>query len=158
MKISIFSRKEVEKLIQSGFPKKTAVISFYDPETSYHRNSDYKPVDYGGRAERILQIPLHDIDLSVLPEFGLTYDTYFPEADRLAEFIYSAKEDGFDILCQCEYGESRSSGCAAAILEHFYKKGITIFADYRYYPNQVVYHKVFDALEKYKEKMMAVKK
>lgn len=152
MKVTIFSRKEIEKLIQSGFPKKTAVISFYDPETFYHRNSDYKPVDYGGRAERILQIPLHDIDLSVLPEFGLTYDTYFPEADRLAEFIYSAKKDGFDILCQCEYGESRSSGCAAAILEHFYKKGITIFADYRYYPNQVVYHKVFDALEKYKEK------
>lgn len=158
VKITISSRKEVEKLIQSGFPKKTAVISFYDPETSYHRNSDYKPVDYCGRAERILQIPLHDIDLSVLPEFGLTYDTYFPEADQLSEFIYSAKEDGFDILCQCEYGESRSSGCAAAILEHFYKKGITIFADYRYYPNQVVYHKIFDALEKYKEKMKDEKK
>lgn len=157
MKVTIFSRKEIEKLIQSGFPKKTAVISFYDPETSCHRNSDYQPVDYCGRAERILQIPIHDIDLSVLPEFGLTYDTYFPEADQLAEFIYSAKEDGFDILCQCEYGESRSSGCAAAILEHFYKTGITIFADYRYYPNQVVYHKVFDALEKYKEKMMDVK-
>jgi hypothetical protein len=26
--------------------------------------------------------------------------------------------------------------------------GISIFADYRYYPNQVVYHKIMDALEK----------
>ena len=34
-----------------------------------------------------------------------------------------------------------------AILEHFYRRGIDIFTDYKYYPNQVVYHKVFDALE-----------
>jgi len=70
----------------------------------------------------------------------------------LAEFIYTAKADGLDIICQCEYGESRSSACAAAILEHFQKTGISIFADYRYYPNQVVYHKVFDALEKLNKK------
>ena len=29
MKISIYSRKEIEKLIESNFPKNTAVISFY---------------------------------------------------------------------------------------------------------------------------------
>ena len=52
-----------------------------------------------------------------------------------------------DIICQCEYGQSRSAGCAAAIREHFYSDGIKIFADYRYYPNQLVYNKVFDALE-----------
>ena len=69
----------------------------------------------------------------------------------MAEFIYSAKADGYDIICQCEYGESRSSGCAAAILENFYKNGISVFADYRYYPNQVVYHKVLEALEKFYE-------
>ena len=151
MNVTVCSRKAVEELFQKGFPEHTAAISFYDPETSYHRGTDYQPVDYSGKAERLFQVPIHDIDLSVLPEFGLTYDKYFPEADRLAEFIYSAKLDGLNILCQCEYGESRSSGCAAAILEHFYKTGITIFADYRYYPNQVVYHKVLGALEKYKK-------
>lgn len=31
MKVSIYSREEIEKLIGKGFPKKTAVISFYDP-------------------------------------------------------------------------------------------------------------------------------
>ena len=33
-------------------------------------------------------------------------------------------------------------------MQHFEGRGIDIFADYRYYPNQLVYHKVFDALEK----------
>lgn len=91
----------------------------------------------------------HDIDLAVLPKYHLTYETYFPEADDLAEFIFTAKREGKDIICQCEYGERRSSGCVAAIHEYFYKDGIKIFADYRYYPNQMVYHKVYDALERY---------
>ena len=96
-----------------------------------------------------MQIALHDLDPEALADFGLSEETYFPEADALAEFIYKAKEDGLDIICQCEYGQSRSAGCAAAILQHFSKNGIDVFTDYRYYPNQLVYHKVFDALTKY---------
>lgn len=144
MKISIYSREAVTKLLQSDFPENVAVISFYDPPSA-HSNP---PLDYYAKTDRVFAIAIHDIDLSVLPEFHLTYETYFPEADKLAEFIYEAKSDGLDIICQCEYGESRSSGCAAAILEHFYHSGISVFADYRYYPNQLIYNKVFDALEK----------
>ena len=88
-----------------------------------------------------------DLDLDYLPEKGYTYDSFFPEAPELAEYINKAFRDGKNIICQCEYGQSRSAGCAAAILEHFYRRGIDIFTDYKYYPNQVVYHKVFDALE-----------
>lgn len=151
MKVNIYSRKTAEELLQMDFPKNAAVISFYDPPSSF-RGDTYAPVDYSGKASRVFRVAIHDIDLSVLPKYNLTYDTYFPEADDLAEYIYTAKADGLDIICQCEYGESRSSACAAAILEHFYKTGISIFTDYRYYPNQVVYHKVFDALEKFKKK------
>lgn len=144
MQISIYSREAVMKLLQADFPKNVAVISFYDPPSG----DSNPPVDYSAKTKRVFAVPVHDIDLSVLSEFHLTYDTYFPEADKLAEFIYEAKSEGLDIICQCEYGESRSSGCAAAIAEHFYRNGISIFADYRYYPNQVIYHKVLDALER----------
>ncbi len=78
--------------------------------------------------------------------YCLSYETYLPEAESLADYILKAKRDGLNILCQCEYGQSRSAGCAAAILEYFEGTGITVFADYRYYPNQLVYHKIFDAL------------
>ena len=149
MKVTIYSRKAIEKIQKQDFPKNVAVISFYDPNEG-QTAPRYKPVDYTGKSDWVFQVAIHDIDLSVLGKFNMTYDTYFPEADQLAKFIYDAKENGLDIICQCEYGESRSSGCAAAILEHFYKNGISIFADYRYYPNQLIYHKVFDALEKYK--------
>jgi hypothetical protein len=146
MKVTIHSLESIGKLLKSGFPENVAVISFYDPPTTKNLKHRIPPVDYSGSTDRVFQIALHDIDLGVLEEFDLTVEEFFTEAEELAEFIYSAKTDGLDIICQCVYGQSRSSACAAAILEHFYKTGITIFSDYRYYPNQLVYHKIYEAL------------
>ena len=149
MKVEIYSRNAIEMLLKTEFPGNTAVISFYDPPGKFH-DDNYSPVDYKGKPARLFRVAVHDIDLSVLPEYGLSYNTYFTEASNLAEFIFEVYQDGLDIICQCEYGESRSSGCAAAILEYFYQDGLSIFTDYRYYPNQVIYHKVFDALNEIK--------
>ena len=146
MKVTVYSRKAVESLLRNGFPENTAAISFYDPIDRRNKN-DYAPVDYSGKVDRVFYVPIYDIDIEVLGDFGLTYETCFPEVNVLAKFIDKAKNDGMDIICQCEYGQSRSAGCAAAILEHYYKNGISIFADYRYYPNQLIYYKVFDALK-----------
>ena len=151
MVVKTYSRNAIEDILLKGKVENTAIISFHDPVGRGRRSlSDYEPVDFTGKCDRVMQIALHDLDPEALPDFGLSVETYFPEADELAEFIYKAKEDGLDIICQCEYGQSRSAGCAAAILEHFESRGITVFADYRYYPNQLVYHKVFDALKKRK--------
>lgn len=147
MHVDIYSRKAVEALLEKGFPENTAVISFYDPP-NIRTGAVTKPVDYQGKAERVFYIPIYDIDIEVLPDFGLTYDTYFPEVDRLAEFIMQACADDLNIICQCEYGQSRSAACAAAILEYFFSRGISVFADYRYYPNQLIYNKIKNALEK----------
>ena len=151
MNVKIYSREDIESIIAaSDFPQNTAVISFCDPELK-HANGDYVRVDYSTvcSGENVFYCEIEDLDLDYLPEKGYTYDSYFPEAPKLAEFIFKAYRDGMDIICQCEYGQSRSAGCAAAILEHFYSSGIDIFVEYKYYPNQVVYHKVFDALVNY---------
>ena len=94
----------------------------------------------------MFSVGVHDIDLEVLPEYGLTFETYLPEAKHLAFFIKTAVKNHSDIICQCEYGQSRSAACAAAIREYFFKDGISVFADYRYYPNQLIFNKVLDAL------------
>ena len=147
MRVSVYSRKAIESIIADGkFPENTAVISFCDPELK-HIDKDYFRVDYTSVCDDVFYCEVDDLDLDYLPEKGYTYDSFFPEAPDLAEYINKAFRDGKDIICQCEYGQSRSAGCAAAILEHFYRRGIDIFTDYKYYPNQVVYHKVFDALE-----------
>ncbi len=155
MHITVYSREEIEAIISNDkFPANTAVISFYDPAIK-RIDKDYTHVDYSGVCDHVFYSELDDLDLEVLKDKGYTYDTYFSEADKIAEFVYHAYSSGMDIICQCEYGQSRSAGCAAAILEHFYHAGISVFADYRRYPNQVVYHKIFDALENYKKSASA---
>ncbi len=149
MKVSIYSREKIEKIIDTDFPKNTAVISFYDPKGI--RSDNLTPVDYKNKAEMVYQVAVYDIDIECLEDYGLTFDTYLPEAKEIAKFIYKAKEKGFDIICQCQYGQSRSAGCAAAILEHFEKNGISIFANYNYYPNQVVFNKMLKALDEVKD-------
>ena len=150
MEVSIYSRKAIGELIEKGFPQNTAVISFYTPKSK--RDYEETRVDYGGVCDRVFYVGIPDIDIEILSDYGYTYETYIVDADELAKFIYEAKADGLDIICQCDYGQSRSAACAAAILQHFEKRGIDIFVDYRYYPNQLVYHKVFEALEKQKER------
>ena len=147
MNVTILSRKAAETLLESAaFPKNAAVISFYSPEKA--RTGDYDPVDYKGKARKLFYACVPDIDIEALPGFGYTYDSYFPDVDDLSEFIMNAVEQGMDIICQCDYGQSRSAACAAAILERFERNGISIFADYRYYPNQLVFNKVYDALRR----------
>ena len=99
MKISIYSRKSIEELLRGNFPQNAAVISF--PPGKF-RDEEYKPVDYSTKTNCVFQVALHDIDLEVLPKYHLTYETYFQEADDLAEFIFTAKKAGKDIICQCE--------------------------------------------------------
>ncbi|MBD5142839.1 MAG: hypothetical protein K2K06_06540 [Oscillospiraceae bacterium] len=147
MNVDIYAKEEMQKIIANQFPKNTVVISFYDKRKS----KNYSYINYDSVCQDVFYCEIDDLDLKVLEYYGYTYDTYFPEADKLAEFIYHAYQNHKNIICQCDYGQSRSAGCASAILEHFYHTGISVFADYRRSPNQVVYHKVFDALEKYKK-------
>ena len=145
MDITIHSRKSAEEIIRSNLLKNIAVISFYDPESRH--DADYAPVNYKGKCARYIGICVRDIDIEILGDYGLTYDTYLPEANEIAKFILSAANDGLDFICQCEYGQSRSAACAAAIKEYFNHSGIEIFADYRYYPNQLVFNKILNALK-----------
>lgn len=136
MKVIINSRAVAKRFIQNHFPDNTAVISFYDPDR-YNTDKSYKLIDYSGKADSILYIPLDD------------FQTELPEAGKIAEFVYSAKFKELQIICQCESGQNRSAGCAAAILEHFNQAGNSIFSDDRYHPDEMVYYAVLDALKKY---------
>lgn len=146
MKVEVYSRKAIAALIAKEFPKNTAVISFYTPKG--RSDSEENRVDYTNVCDKVFYVGIPDIDIEILSDYGYTYESYLAEAEQLAEFIKAVVTDGFDIICQCDYGQSRSAACAAAILQYYEGRGVDVFADYRYYPNQLVYHKVFDALNK----------
>ena len=139
----------MEQLLDRGFPTQTAVISFSDPPVSVDVDSGAFSMNFDEKVERLFQVEVLDIHFDELKDYEIDYEDFLPEAEELAQFIVEAKKDGWDIICQCEYGQSRSAGCAAAILEFYYNHGISIFADYRYCPNQMIFHKVYDALKSY---------
>ena len=144
MKVEIYSRAAVGELIENGFPERTVVISFFSPRKT-RRDEDIR-VSYAGVCEDVVYVAIHDIDIERLDDYGYTYETYFSNADEAARLVYDAYRNGYEVICQCDFGQSRSAACAAAILEHFEHRGIDVFADYRYYPNQLVFNKMLDAL------------
>lgn len=148
MYVRIYSREVIENHYKEEFYQDLAVISFCDRGTEPQDR-----VDYSSICDCVMYIEIDDLDYGDLKEEGYTYDTFFPEANEAAEFIIDAYKNGMNIICQCEYGESRSAGCAAAILEHFYHMGITVFTDYRRYPNKLIYHKIIEALNHREERV-----
>ena len=154
MKVEIYSKERAKELINSHFPKNTAVISFYFERKM--KSAGFERLDYTGVCERVFYVDIPDIDIEILSDYGYTLESYLSCAKELARFIYSAKKQGLDIICQCDYGQSRSAACAAAILEHFEGRGIEIFANYKYYPNQLVFNKIFDALAEYKRDTLKI--
>ena len=139
MKVQIMSRAEIEELIKHDALFGVDVISFQD-------TNDMKKIDFRGLPHRVFSVALDDLEYDELESEGYTYDTFFPEADELAQFIREAITSDREIICQCEYGQGRSAGCAAAILEAVHNNGIKIFSDYRYFPNKVIYHKLVEKI------------
>ena len=129
MKVDIYPKIIALKMIASDFPGNTAVVSFYTPIN----NSDRNKVNYSGVCADIFYVAAPDISIESLKDYGYTPNTFFAEVDALADFIYDAKDKGYDIICQCEFGRSRSAACAAAILEHFENRGNDIFLNDKYH-------------------------
>ena len=122
-------------LIEKGIPKNTAIISFSDTEEDY--------IDFPEGTD-VLKVAFYDVRPHTVSKDH--YDKILPQAKDIAEYVYKKMKENKDIICQCDYGISRSAGLAAAIMEAYAGKGIDVFADYRYTPNQFVYNKVLKEL------------
>lgn len=141
MNVQILSEAAAKKMLADNtFPAHTAVICFTDAEP---------PIDYSPVTDRVFLIDVPDVGMDDLTDCKYTLDDFADamRADDLAQFILDAHRDGYNFICQCAYGESRSAAAAAAIREFFAHDGIVVFADYRYCPNQLVFNLLYDALK-----------
>ena len=154
MKILIRSRKAIEKMSKSPFPKGTALISITDANDS--------PVNFENEPDFLLRLAFDDVDNYVfadesidnltqveIVEMEKKYNMLSEEqANEIASFCENNKDNISTLICQCEHGQSRSAAVAAAILEFRSRRGIKIFSDDRYFPNKVVFRKVLGAFKK----------
>ena len=150
MQIKIMSRERIEMVSHFPFPPGTALISITD--------ADDFPVKLKNRPQHLLRLSFDDVDLSDLlkdvnPDcVDKTTEERFhlftrEQAKKLACFFHTIRNSAQTIICQCEFGQSRSAAVAAAILEFIEHRGIDIFADYRYFPNKRVFKLTLEALK-----------
>ena len=77
------------------------------PNPKEHRKTT-PPVDYTRVCDRVFSIAIHDIDIEILPDYDFSFETYFPVAKDLAQYIIESVSNGYDIICQCEWNTTMS--------------------------------------------------
>ena len=118
---------------QEPHPESIAVLSFADDE-------DHFP--YFPSSIPHFKVICEDVDYPSIREVS----SFFADVEDAARWVDTQIKAKRKILCQCEYGVSRSAGAAAAILEKYHYDGITIFSNYDYSPNRLIYHRLLTAL------------
>lgn len=159
MKVTVASRADLTIRAREPFDEKTAVISITDP--------DNPEVEFENLPVHLLRQQFDDVSQELYEDFlgrkpGVRemheLDKRFrmfsyQQAKTMAEFILRLPEEVDTIICQCEFGQSRSAAVAAAILEYLNRSGITIFAASGYYPNKLVYNRLYRTLRMCRSRM-----
>lgn len=159
MKVEIMSREELEARSRAPFLPRTAVISITD--------AGDEDVELTHQPDRILRLKFDDVGYEIYEDvlgrkpsaqekhqIDQKYAVFSDAQSRqLAKFVLQARDEGRRLICQCEFGQSRSAAVAAAVVEHLEGKGIRIFADERYYPNKLIFAKLLRSLHTYDSQM-----
>ena len=153
MKIGILNRPDIEELALKPFKEKTALISITDYEKEY--------AELENKPDFLFQIKFDDVDNDIfldmqgnlLPEkqyesIAKQYHIITDEqAISIANFIKEIANKAEALICQCEHGQSRSAAVAAAVTEYLNHDGIKVFSSDDYFPNKVVFRKVYENLK-----------
>ncbi len=160
MKFEIHSFESIQRKAQQPFAPHTALISIGDPDAPppklLHKPAHFLRLVFdditAAEAMDRLELPFdkHAAE-DEIAELLLDYHTVLyteKMADKTAAFILKHFDETEVFICQCEHGQSRSAACVAAMAEHYFHRGVDIFADERYFPNKLVYKRLLKALEK----------
>ena len=146
-------RERLEMISAFPFPPDTAIISITD--------TDAGGIILKHRPQHLLRLSFNDITDDVLmTDRGQPYPLdktkaiiqryrMFTEehARSIAGFFSGIRDSADMLICQCEFGQSRSAAVAAAILEYTEGRGGDIFTDSRYSPNRKVYGMLLHQLQ-----------
>lgn len=154
MKVKIMGREDLTDLAKEPFPAGTAIISI--------TNTDLSELELTNLPEHLLRLKFDDVSDELYEDFlgrkpsvqemkqlAKRFHMFSDEqAKEIANFILPLYESVDTLICQCEHGQSRSAGVAAAILEYFSRSGVTVFAATGYYPNKLVYRRLLHYLNR----------
>ena len=147
MKIVVMSQSRIEEYARTSNSETSILISI----TSHHGKQAEVYMNNENKILNILFLRFDDTDRR---------DTYLGishiDARKIINFIRDNVSDkDFDkVIVNCEAGQSRSAGVAAALMKYFNNDDTPIFDNPMYTPNMLCYRTVIDAAYymDYKEK------
>lgn len=160
-KTKLFAIVDDYNVWPEGLPPRTAVVQQYEPAWGLQYAQELSAIP-PGLVDRVFRLalctcPTEDGDMDDSAE-----RTCFGQATALAEFIYTAWEDGWHIcFCshECQTRDERCERawfhCVAAIIEHFYHSGVLMYAQHNAAPNQIIFCKLLSALEQVRQRRLA---
>lgn len=163
-KTRLFAVVDAHSVWPTDLPPRTAVVQQYEPAWGlrYAQALSTPPPGLAGRVFRLAlrACPAEDGDMD-----ASAARTCFGQAVALAEFIYAAWADGWN-LCFCSHedpaqdrnDESAWFHCVAAIIEHFYGTGVLLYARHNAAPNQTVLCKLLSALAQVRQRRLSQEK
>lgn len=138
MNTKILNEEKLIKLLNKKAVTNSAIISFCDENDKGIDFNKYPNVKY-------IKCCIDDLWVDEIVD----EKPFKKEFIGIGKFVSNCYEENInEIICQCKHGQSRSSACAAAIEQYFNNKGIDIFANYKYCPNQYFYNGIYSEIKK----------
>lgn len=134
MRYFIMNRQSARRASYEKTGPDTAIISITDTQAPLN-GFDKQPWIKG-----VLQVQFEDV------EEGYANGITQSHANSIARFVHRMKGQVEQFIVHCEYGISRSSGTAAAIMKYLDGDDSEIWDDPGYSPNRLCYRMIFRAL------------
>jgi len=142
MDIKVFSIDFIyDALSKNEIPSNYAIISFSDFYDD-HIDFDYFNIN----KDDVIKITMKDLDY--IDEDIETLDMWFDEVDILKDFIIDHIKQGYNFICQCYEGKSRSAAVAWAISDYL-GLGIDYSKDAKYNPNKYIHDTLLRKLKSF---------
>lgn len=137
MTIIVMNRKRIEEYCRNCNNTNSILISISNiggTKPDVYKSHNNKIID-------ILRLEFNDVDYTDNMVGGIKTI----HAKKIKKFINKYKNIKI-LIVQCEAGQSRSAGVAAAILKYLYGDDTQIFSNRKYTPNMLCYSKVLHEL------------
>ncbi len=156
MKLQIYSFGHLQQRSKCPFLPGTTLISIGDPELDppvlHFAPEHYLRLSFDDitleHLQQVLELPPMEED--ALEQLLIREYHTFPFTRELArtaaEFLRNHLAHTQVLICQCQFGQSRSAAVAAAVAQYLSGNGQKIFDDPRYSPNPLVYTRLLEAL------------
>lgn len=138
--IEVMSKQQAEQYGMAEHDEHSLVISIASRGT----NKAFIVPNTKSNIEDVIWLEFNDTDSTDMVYGGIEY----AHTDKIRETVlrFLATDSVTRLIVQCEAGQSRSAGTAAAIMKFIYNDDSSIFNNQKYTPNMMCYRKVLNNL------------